>query len=395
MHHAILFNFNDLALWLVIFNCVVFAAILMTVNRGKRQCHWLLAGFITALALQAFDTLMYWSTPFKQAFFSDVSLGFLALKFAPLLQGPLLYLYTRALVYSDFRLHKAELWHALVPVLYAPWLILITLSLGQEGLLSAVHNYNIYFEHWGFKLMLIVQHVSIAAYSYASLTVLTHYRRELAQSHSGSDGLQARWLQMLVGGFAGLWLAKLASAFGHQLGLGETANHLGLAGNYLLFVFVSMLVVFSLLNAHIVIGIPSDANLSNKSRAPQGSATDECATDEIPPEHIAKLEHAITEQCIYLNDALTLEQLANALDLTPRAVSKVINQHYKQNFFEFINYYRVEKAKALVIHQPDMPMLDVMAEAGFSSKSAFNRFFKKYTELTPTQYRQQHVSPPK
>lgn len=390
MHHTVLFNFNDLALWLVIFNGIIFAAILLSVKRGKQLCHSLLAGFILVLALQAFDTLMQWSTPFKTAFFSGQSLSFIAIKFAPLLQGPLLYLYTRALVYSDFRLQKNSLWHALIPALYVPWCVFIALSLQTQGLLASAHDYDILFEQAGFKALLVVEHLSLAAYTVACFGVLMHYQRELAHSQSASDGLQVRWLQMLIGGFAALWFAKLATQFGHQLGFYQFANHLGLLSNYLLFVFVTVLVVFSLLNAHIVIGIPSNADFSGKDAAKGSSGTNQ-DTEEVPPEHIAKLEHAIHEQCIYLDEALTLEQLANALDLHPRAVSKVINQHYKQNFFEFINYFRVEKAKALVIHQPDMPMLDVMAEAGFSSKSAFNRFFKKYTELTPTEYRKRNI----
>ena len=390
MHHTVLFNFNDLALWLVIFNGVIFAAILLSVKRGKQLCHCLLAGFIIVLALQAFDTLMHWSAPFKAAFFANQQLSFIALKFAPLLQGPLLYLYTRALVYSDFKLQKQALWHSVIPLLFIPWCVFIALSLSQKGLLASAHNYDVLFEQASFKALLIVQHLSIAAYSVACFRVLIHYRRELAHSQSASDGLQVRWLQMLVGGFVALWAAKLTAQFGHQLNFYQFANHLGLLSNYLLFVFVTVLVVFSLLNAHIVIGIPSNADFTGKEAAKTDASAPQ-EPDEVPPEHIAKLEHAINEECIYLDEALTLEQLANALELHPRAVSKVINQHYKQNFFEFINYYRVEKAKALVIHQPDMPMLDVMAEAGFSSKSAFNRFFKKYTELTPTEYRKRNT----
>ena len=56
---------------------------------------------------------------------------------------------------------------------------------------------------------------------------------------------------------------------------------------------------------------------------------------------------------------------------------------------DFINTYRIEKAKERLLHPKDEKetILEVMYEVGFNSKSSFNTVFKKKTGLTPSQYK--------
>ncbi|MFC6977926.1 helix-turn-helix domain-containing protein [Microbulbifer taiwanensis] len=72
----------------------------------------------------------------------------------------------------------------------------------------------------------------------------------------------------------------------------------------------------------------------------------------------------------------------------------MINKHFGTNFFEFINSYRVEEAKALLADagRADMTVLDVLMESGFNSKSAFHRFFSRLVGMSPTEYRRQALN---
>ena len=67
-----------------------------------------------------------------------------------------------------------------------------------------------------------------------------------------------------------------------------------------------------------------------------------------------------------------------------------MNRYIHQSFHEFVNRYRVEEAKQILREQAgkELPVTDVVAAAGFNSKATFNRFFKQYAGLTPSQYRQ-------
>jgi AraC-like DNA-binding protein len=91
----------------------------------------------------------------------------------------------------------------------------------------------------------------------------------------------------------------------------------------------------------------------------------------------------------YLEPELTLEQLASKLSLKPRALSQAINEILGQNFYDFINRYRIDEASRLLTHPKDekITILEVLYEVGFNSKSSFNTLFKKYKGLTPTEFK--------
>ena len=92
----------------------------------------------------------------------------------------------------------------------------------------------------------------------------------------------------------------------------------------------------------------------------------------------------------YLEPELTLDQLASQLSLKPRLLSQAINEIRQQTFFDFINHFRIDEATRLLTNPKDkkITVLEVLYKVGFNSKSSFNTLFKKYTGLTPTEFRQ-------
>ena len=90
----------------------------------------------------------------------------------------------------------------------------------------------------------------------------------------------------------------------------------------------------------------------------------------------------------YLDPLVTLEKLAKKLMIQPYQLSQVINSSFNQNFFEFINGYRIEESKRMLTSE-HASIEEVMHQSGFNSKSVFNTFFKKTTGLTPSAYRNQ------
>jgi len=96
------------------------------------------------------------------------------------------------------------------------------------------------------------------------------------------------------------------------------------------------------------------------------------------------------DEKLYHEAELTLQQLANKLQLPTYLVSQAINEGLNKNFYELINNYRVEEAKQLLVHpkNSNFTILSIGFEAGFNSKTTFNTVFKKFTGLTPTEYRE-------
>lgn len=105
-----------------------------------------------------------------------------------------------------------------------------------------------------------------------------------------------------------------------------------------------------------------------------------------------KLGLEIGQNEVYKNPSITLEQLALTIEVSPRELSKYINEVHQINFSEFLNFHRIEKVKALLI-APDSKKYTILAlaeDAGFSSKSSFNAIFKKMVGVTPSTYQKQH-----
>lgn len=91
----------------------------------------------------------------------------------------------------------------------------------------------------------------------------------------------------------------------------------------------------------------------------------------------------------YLDPELTLVSLAYQLGVSRNRLSEVINTAIGDNFYHFVNQYRIEEVKKL-IGQEDSKKYTIISlanDAGFRSKSSFNAIFKKMTGLTPSEYR--------
>jgi len=97
----------------------------------------------------------------------------------------------------------------------------------------------------------------------------------------------------------------------------------------------------------------------------------------------------MSNQKSYTEPDLTLKGLAGQTKIPAYLLSRLINQYSGNNFFNFINRYRVEEVKKQLSDggNQDLGLLDIAMDCGFSSKTTFNTIFKKATGMTPSQYR--------
>jgi AraC-like DNA-binding protein len=104
----------------------------------------------------------------------------------------------------------------------------------------------------------------------------------------------------------------------------------------------------------------------------------------------ADIDNRIRQNKTYMEPDITLDTLAEALDMMPRDLSMLINRYFGINFYEFINRYRIEEAKRMLTasEYKDTTITDIYLAVGFNSKSVFYTFFKKFEGVTPTSYRQ-------
>lgn len=109
----------------------------------------------------------------------------------------------------------------------------------------------------------------------------------------------------------------------------------------------------------------------------------------------------ITEKlyCIMINDEewknpnLSLQILADKIDVSNKILSYVINRMHGANFYRYINTYRVQECKDRLSQDKysDKTILEIAFAAGFNSKNTFNSAFKKETGMSPTEYRKKRI----
>ena len=102
-------------------------------------------------------------------------------------------------------------------------------------------------------------------------------------------------------------------------------------------------------------------------------------------ESIIKL---MEEEKVFLHSNISLVDFSRRLSLSPRYLSELIKRKTENNFSQFVNHYRVEEAKTLLL-SPEKKNLSIIAigyDSGFSSKASFYKVFKEFTSFTPLQF---------
>ncbi len=103
---------------------------------------------------------------------------------------------------------------------------------------------------------------------------------------------------------------------------------------------------------------------------------------------IDRLRELMETEEIYRQFDLKLDDVAAMLLITPHQLSEFVNDCMGMNFASYINHYRVDEAKRLLVSNPEQSTLSIAFEVGFGSKQSFNTIFKQQTGMTPSGYRQ-------
>lgn len=115
-------------------------------------------------------------------------------------------------------------------------------------------------------------------------------------------------------------------------------------------------------------------------------------SDEQISELSAKLDDLMINDKIFLENEINLATVAGKLGISIHDTSFLINEVTGDNFYNFINRFRVEEAKELLTSDKSdkLNMLGIAFESGFNSKTTFNTSFKKIVGISPSEYAKQN-----
>lgn len=382
---TVLFNAHDIVLLITIYQCALFAFFLLTFKKGNKQTNILLALFLLSYAAIPLDTLINYGAAFRAYVIDIFPNTFYLFGNAYWLEAVFLLLYVRAMIYKEFTLKKHDLWLFVPFLLYLIYETNIWFMVEHSTKIAILNDYQVAEEPLYIRFIGLFRESFRLFCGILCLVELQRYQAKIKNTFADIESVDLTWLKILVIGFlfirADAILVSLAMFLSYELDIIIDYEFLGLLSNYTVLVLISVLIFFSLSFSSVFKGIVLDEK-------------DTAKTDKNPIDlaDVNKLIDHMKSNKPYLNHVLTLEHLANQLSLSSRSLSRVINRHFKQNFFEFINGYRVDESKCLLQQHENRQttMLKVMEQAGFNSKATFNTFFKKRVGLTPTQYRKNY-----
>lgn len=104
---------------------------------------------------------------------------------------------------------------------------------------------------------------------------------------------------------------------------------------------------------------------------------------------VSQVKDLFEQQAAYLDRELTLKRAAEQLSVNARDLSQAINEQEGKNFAEFVNQYRIAKAKTMLADSAyaQEKIASIAYDCGFGTVTSFNVAFKAATQMTPTQYR--------
>jgi AraC-like DNA-binding protein len=309
----------------------LFAAATLLVHPGRKDLNRLLAGLLFLYTLRLSKAIGVFFLPDLHTLYHVIWFGVLALT------GPLLFCYVERLRSADTK--RLVLLHLVAPALFVLALI-VRPDLMQHRI--------VYFATVGWFLA----YLAMACRRIVSL-LLAQRLRTSARS----------WLRALLAVFVVDGLLFVVFLFqSYDVSSVEAV----------LFSFVIYGLVYTELRRRLIQDV--------HDKPLQSTAPDDQLT--------ARLTHVMTVDHAYLDANLTLNDLARLASATPHVLSRTLNDHFGQNFNDFVNGYRVEEAQRR-LREPESRQKTIAAvahECGFNSLSVFNPAFKRLTGKTPSQY---------
>ena len=380
---SVLFNFHDVILLMTAMQCLFcFLLLCLTIDRNKRSTLFL-ALFLLAHALIPINELVMWGAEFKMTA-RDL---FPSLYFFPMvayyIDGALLYLCFKALVFKDFSLTKIDLFHFIPLMAYITFIGLVFYSKPQDIRLEMINSESFVYSA-SYVYMEFLSKLIRVFYAIACFSLISRYSSRLQDTNSNMEKVHLSWLRALVIGFLLVMVSEAILVAAKIINIYTNFSfslfvNIGLTGYYITFALVNLL-VFTAVRYFGAFEQVNEIKITKKVR------------DErfFQPELALSVDDAIRVGQIYMDPDITLDKLAESLKILPRDLSSLINRHFGINFYEFINRYRIEEAKRMLTSEEykATTITDIYLKVGFNSKSVFYTFFKKLEGMTPSQCRQ-------
>jgi len=241
-------------------------------------------------------------------------------------------------------------------------------------------------------IILSIGFVNSILYIIYTLFILKKYYKKIENYYSDIERMNLYWV-MKITTLSFIVLAFWCITFWSvHLGI-IPKSPAGMVFNVTMFIIINFITAYYLINQPEIFKqnlemnreIDDGTEIKNGTEKYAKQSVDERMQDE----YIEKLNSFMDRNKPYLNENITIKDLAEFTSIPSHHLSIVINSRLNKNFYTFINEYRVREAID-ILDDPENTEANILAiafRAGFNSKSTFNSVFKKITGQTPSEYR--------
>jgi AraC-like DNA-binding protein len=217
-------------------------------------------------------------------------------------------------------------------------------------------------------------------YTIFTIKLVRDYDKKIKNEFSNIDLINLNWLKYIA--FAGLVIWTIVALL-------SIVRPLTARFDILIQISLSILIYSigykGIRQPEIFLNSSSDVSEPVRSEKYKRSGLSDKLADEIGK----KLQDFMVSEKPYLDNGLTMQKLADRMNVSNHNLSEVINSKLNLSYYDFINSYRVEEFKNRIADPENerYNLLSVAFDSGFHSKGTFNSIFKKFTGMTPSEYK--------
>ena len=358
-----------------------FAGLMIATKRGPTKADRILAAWLFLIAIEMGFALI-----------NESIVPLYEFVFIPFTYGPLLYLYIKYQTIEDIKFSWKYILH------FLPFLLVFVSAILFRGRpVMRLENFWDTDPFLSFRLIYGFSFfLSITAYSVVAFVLINRHQRNMKNLVSYTSGrITLSWLLVISISFyvtyVSVFILGMYVIFAGDQGYDPTIpSYFGLT----FFAFAFSFYGFKQPGIFREILIEKKPREQSLEEGYDAKYERSGLKEKDARKFLNQLLNYMEKSKPFLDVDLTIHDVSKALDISRHYLTQVINGLLGKNFYTFINEYRLEEVKKLLVDEEysKFTLTAIAYEAGFSSKSSFNSVFKNSTGMTPTQFREAHFN---
>lgn len=303
-----------------------------------------------------------------------------------MLCAPLLFLYTKYITKDFNKFNPRDYLHAIPSIS----LILVFLILKLQPDSTSISAELFYEKYKWLRMIYGWIFISLVIYYVVSaLRIVIQFKKQIKDNYSfNSYKISLDWLFVMIILFVFLILLIIISSVLYEQGMINAKVYV--FRHILELIHVYALSIWGFHQKQLISVSTADLDVESEvDESSSGKYVKSGLKSEDAKSYVENLIKYMDDSKVWKDSELSIAKLASQTSISKHQLSEVLNEYLGKNFYVFVNEYRVEYAKQLLMNKEysNWSIIAIAYECGFNSKTAFNIFFKKHTQQTPSEFK--------